>query len=442
MHPSGTTTGSPAAAAAAAGSVCRSGSAAGRWHGKMTPTRVLLGLLCCVGPTLQVLVVTAGSQERQPAASTELVPPTPIVQDNSSGVGQLLGDGCDKSCSPNLQGVYCDKETHTCECEKTHPVRLSPTVGCAKPVRLGEQCFHDRTCSFSELHSACIQIHHNAICQCKPGFHIVALNKPRERVFCSEDIIVIRTDLHTLFGMAAGIAVITGLICFVLRLYSRARYSPPRHYANAGLPPPILFASETGIPLAVQRAPSRSSGRHSAPPFSRRASSSLGLIGGGHSSSSRAGSRRPSTASYNSSSSSVRSYGVRRLEEENERKYQRQLMKMKQQPNQQPLLNLQKGSSGNLISSSLGSGSFCTGSFERGSFSASCRTPLSTDDLLPSVRELVEPVSQPGSSGSQHKTRTTSLQPIIAPSSSSENSPVDDKPLRFFDDISPSSPLP
>jgi len=61
------------------------------------------------------------------------------------------------------------------------------------------------------------------------------------------DILVIKADLHTLFGMAAGIAVITGLICFVLKLYSRARYSPPRHYANAGLPPPILFASETGV---------------------------------------------------------------------------------------------------------------------------------------------------------------------------------------------------
>ncbi|CAB3379544.1 Hypothetical predicted protein [Cloeon dipterum] len=395
--------------------------------------------------------------------------------------------------------------THTCECEKAFPVRLSLSVGCAKPVRLGEQCFHDRTCTYNELNSACIQIQHNAVCQCKPGFHVVAIHKPRERIFCSEDILVIRTDLHTLFGMAAGIAVITGLLCFVLRLYSRARYSPPRHYANAGLPPPILFASETGIPLAVQRAPSRSSGRHSAPPFSRRASSSLGLIGGGHSSSSRAGaaraaaillischfdhnpvastsrqepdeeeleeyemddlffemeddesspalpdeakscnkfrgSRRPSTASYNSSTSSVRSYGVRRLDEENERKNQRQ---MKQKPNQQPLLNLHKGSSGNLISSSLGSGSFCLGNFERGSFSTTSRTPLSTDDLLPSVRELVEPISQPGSSGSQHKPRTTSLQPIIAPSSSSsENSPVDEGPPRFFDDVSPSSPVP
>jgi uncharacterized membrane protein YagU involved in acid resistance len=58
--------------------------------------------------------------------------------------------------------------------------------------------------------------------------------------------LIIKTDVNTLFGMAAGIAVITGLICFVLKLYSRARYAPPRHYANANLPPPIMFASETG----------------------------------------------------------------------------------------------------------------------------------------------------------------------------------------------------
>ncbi|XP_065334235.1 uncharacterized protein LOC135935670 isoform X3 [Cloeon dipterum] len=376
--------------------VCRSSASAAGWYGKMTPIGLLLGLLCCVGPTLQVLVVTAGSQDH-PRSSTEPVPATPVVHENSSGVGQVLGDACDKWCSQNLQGVYCDQVTHTCECEKAFPVRLSLSVGCAKPARLGEQCFHDRTCTYNELNSACIQIQHNAVCQCKSGFHVVAIHKPRERIFCSEDILVIRTDLHTLFGMAAGIAVITGLLCFVLRLYSRARYSPPRHYANAGLPPPILFASETG-------------------------------------------SRRPSTASYNSSTSSVRSYGVRRLDEENERKNQRQ---MKQKPNQQPLLNLHKGSSGNLISSSLGSGSFCLGNFERGSFSTTSRTPLSTDDLLPSVRELVEPISQPGSSGSQHKPRTTSLQPIIAPSSSSsENSPVDEGPPRFFDDVSPSSPVP
>jgi len=55
-------------------------------------------------------------------------------------------------------------------------------------VRLGEQCFHDRTCSSNEPHSACIQIRHNAVCQCKPGYHVVVLHKPRDRIFCSEGL--------------------------------------------------------------------------------------------------------------------------------------------------------------------------------------------------------------------------------------------------------------
>ncbi|KAF4522721.1 hypothetical protein B566_EDAN010927 [Ephemera danica] len=351
--------------------------------------------------------------------------------------GLLLGDACHNSCSSSLQHVFCDEYSHTCECQKKYPVRLTPNIGCAKPVRLGEQCFYERTCNFNEPHSTCIQIHHNAICQCKPGYHVVALQKPRERIFY---ILVIKTDMNTLFGMAAGIAIITGLICFVLKLYSRARYAPPRHYANANLPPPILFASETGIPLAVHRPPSRNSGTRSAPPFSRRPSSSLGLIG---CNSSRAGAARaaaillischfaaeastPSTASFHSSTSSVRSYGVRRLEQENEQRYQRQLARMQAsaqaQNNSVPSSSssVLQGSSSNLQlmhSSSLGS---CSGGSL--SYGHSCRTPLSTDDLLPSVTELNEPSSQPGSSGSQHKARTTSLQPIIAPSSSSDSS--------------------
>lgn len=57
---------------------------------------------------------------------------------------------------------------------------------------------------------------------------------------------LLTTDVPTLFGVATGLAIFTALICFVLKLFSRARYSRPRHYANANLAPPILFSSETG----------------------------------------------------------------------------------------------------------------------------------------------------------------------------------------------------
>jgi len=58
--------------------------------------------------------------------------------------------------------------------------------------------------------------------------------------------VFLTTDLSALFGVATGLAIFTALICFVLKLFSRARYSRPRHYANANLAPPILFSSETG----------------------------------------------------------------------------------------------------------------------------------------------------------------------------------------------------
>jgi hypothetical protein len=60
------------------------------------------------------------------------------------------------------------------------------------------------------------------------------------------DLVILTTDVPTLLGVATGLAIFTALICFVLKLFSRARYSRPRHYANANLAPPILFSSETG----------------------------------------------------------------------------------------------------------------------------------------------------------------------------------------------------
>lgn len=55
---------------------------------------------------------------------------------------------------------------------------------------------------------------------------------------------VLTADLPTLLGVITGIAVLTGLICFVLKLFSSNRYPHPRHYANANLAPPLLFSSD------------------------------------------------------------------------------------------------------------------------------------------------------------------------------------------------------
>ncbi|KAK9295951.1 hypothetical protein QLX08_009916 [Tetragonisca angustula] len=285
--------------------------------------------------------------------------------------GQYLGSPCDVSCNPELLHVFCDTVTGFCECEKFYPVRLGPTKGCAKPKRLGEQCFYRATCTFADQHSTCTQVQHNAVCDCEEGYHKVALSRPNKKVFCAEDLVLITTDIPTLLCIASGIAVFTAMICFVLKLFSRARYSRPRHYANANHAPPMLFSSDTGIPLTLHggRPSSRSSQRSStAGPltyaFSRRPSS--GGSRGPLVPASRAGSRRPSLTSVHSSTSSARSYSARRLEKERSEKEQRQalqelrLAKQREQQQQQQ---------------------------QQIAPTPSPRTPHSMDELLPSVEE-------------------------------------------------------
>ncbi|XP_072760256.1 uncharacterized protein [Anoplolepis gracilipes] len=286
--------------------------------------------------------------------------------------GRYLGSPCDLAtmCNPELQHVFCDSITGLCECEKFYPVRLGPAKGCAKPKKLGEQCFYRATCTFTDQHSTCTQVQHNAVCDCEEGYHRVALSRPNKKVFCAEDLVLISTDLPTLLCIASGIAIFTAMICFVLKLFSRARYSRPRHYANTNHAPSMLFSSDTGIPLTLHGRPSsRSSQRsNSAGPlscaFTRRPSS--GGSRGPLVPASRAGSRRPSLASVHSSTSSSRSYSARRLEKERNDKEQRhalqelRLAKQREQVQQQQQQIVP---------------------------TPSPRTPHSTDELLPSVEE-------------------------------------------------------
>lgn len=58
------------------------------------------------------------------------------------------------------------------------------------------------------------------------------------------------SDLPTLLGVASGIAVLAGLICMVLHLFSKNKYPRHRgHFADTHLPPPILYSSDTGMRL-------------------------------------------------------------------------------------------------------------------------------------------------------------------------------------------------
>ncbi|XP_076376787.1 uncharacterized protein LOC143259242 isoform X1 [Megalopta genalis] len=335
-----------------------------------------------------------------------------LEENVTAAKGQKLGSPCDDSCNPELLHVVCDTVTSLCECEEFYPVRLGASKGCAKPKRLGEQCFYRATCTFTDQHSTCTQVQHKAVCDCKEGYHRVTLSKPTRKVFCAEDLVLITTDIPTLLCIASGIAIFTAMICFVLKLFSRARYSRPRHYANANHAPPMLFSSDTGIPLTLHggRPSSRSSERSSPGGgpltygYNRRPSSGgsrgplvpasragaaraaaillischLQATKGGNKhrrtlsdvaegSSDGLGSRRPSLTSIHSSTSSARSYSARRLEKERNEKEQRQalqelrLAKQREQEKQQQQQQVAP--------------------------TPSPRTPHSTDELLPSVEE-------------------------------------------------------
>ncbi|CAG9795371.1 unnamed protein product [Diatraea saccharalis] len=282
--------------------------------------------------------------------------------------GMYLGSPCEFTCNPRLVHVYCDPTTSSCQCDPKHPVALGIAKGCAKPKKLGEQCFYRQTCRAFDAHASCVQVNHNAYCQCDSGYHSTTHNRPTQRVFCTEDLVLLTADMPTLLGVASGIFVLAGLLCMVLHLYTKARYHPT-HLADARLTPPCLYSlndtvmvmSAAGGTLSATRASSRASshtsgsigtGATSGTLESRRASrrgvpvsasragaartAAILLIsrhlkavrrdGGAHPPKCAAkGSRRPSLSSVQSSSSSIRSYSAKRWEREREQKERRQM---------------------------------------------------------------------------------------------------------------------
>ncbi|XP_045446870.1 uncharacterized protein LOC123655076 [Melitaea cinxia] len=239
---------------------------------------------------------------------------------NISEKGKYLGSPCEFTCNSELVHVYCEPRSNSCQCDPKHPVALGVAKGCAKPKKLGEQCFYQQTCRAFDLHASCVQVNHNAFCQCDPGYHTTSHSRPTQRIFCTEDLVLLTADMPTLLGVASGIFVLAGLLCMVLHLYTKARYHPA-HLADARLTPPCLYSlNDTGGTLSATRASSRASSRSCASGSledaprrdARRAAS-------------RAGSRRPSLSSVQSSSSSIRSYSAKRWEREREQKERRQM---------------------------------------------------------------------------------------------------------------------
>ncbi|XP_016965810.1 uncharacterized protein LOC108034989 isoform X2 [Drosophila biarmipes] len=333
---------------------------------------------------------------------------------NKSAKGKYIGAPCNElKCDVKLLHVSCDKESQTCSCERNYPVQLGLIKGCAKPKKLGDQCFYDETCIYNDENSLCVQVRHNAMCQCASGFHSVSYVKPTRRVFCTPDLSELSSDLPTLLGVSTGIAVLAGLICMVLHLFSKTKYPRHRNYGDASIPPPILFSSDTGIPLTVHsaRPSSRSSIRStgSIGSYGNRRASSGGLGGGAGGggasgaggggggasgsgskgilvSTSRTGSRRPSLASVHSTSSSVRSYSMMRFEKETQQKEIRQEMKLRLARLQQ-----QQHLTQNKPQIVIGEALMQHGALSRVTMATpSPLTPNSLDELLPSLDENQE----------------------------------------------------
>ncbi|XP_017005660.2 uncharacterized protein [Drosophila takahashii] len=332
---------------------------------------------------------------------------------NKSAKGKYIGAPCNElKCDVKLLHVSCDKESQTCSCERNYPVQLGLIKGCAKPKKLGDQCFYDETCIYNDENSLCVQVRHNAMCQCASGFHSVSYVKPTRRVFCTPDLSELSSDLPTLLGVSTGIAVLAGLICMVLHLFSKTKYPRHRNYGDASIPPPILYSSDTGIPLTVHsaRPSSRSSIRStgSIGSYGNRRASSGGLGGGAAGggvaggaggggaagsgskgilvSTSRTGSRRPSLASVHSTSSSVRSYSMMRFEKETQQKEIRQEMKLRLARLQQ-----QQHLTQNKPQIVIGEALMQHGALSRVTMATpSPLTPNSLDELLPSLDENQE----------------------------------------------------
>uniref|UniRef100_A0A336ME96 CSON000100 protein n=1 Tax=Culicoides sonorensis TaxID=179676 RepID=A0A336ME96_CULSO len=197
------------------------------------------------------------------------------ITKNKSAKGMYVGAPCEFTCNVKLHHVFCDPATNICGCEKNYPVVIDIRKGCAKPKKLGEQCLHHQICAYNDPNSLCVQIKHNAVCDCAQGYHSVSYMKPTKRIFCTQDIEIITSNLPTLLGVITSITVLGGLICMVLYLFSKNKYPRDRGYGDAHLSPPIMYASDTARPSS--RSSQRSSGSISS--YGHRRTSGVPLHG-------------------------------------------------------------------------------------------------------------------------------------------------------------------
>ncbi|XP_072395201.1 uncharacterized protein [Diabrotica undecimpunctata] len=217
----------------------------------------------------------------------------------SAEKGQYVGALCEFTCSPKLLHVYCNPVTGTCDCEKKYPVKLNNRyAGCSKPKQLGDQCYYKETCQFTDQHASCIQVHHNAVCQCENGYHTVSLQKPSKRVFCAEGSLPLPILDRSSTSRASSQRTYASMPS--RRSSSAPGFRSGATYSRAG----AARAAAILLLSYCQVAPPIEECRFTDTKFT--------------------GSRRPSIASVHSATS-IRSYSTRRYERERKEKEEREL---------------------------------------------------------------------------------------------------------------------
>lgn len=128
------------------------------------------------------------------------------------------------------------------------------------------------SCMFTDQFSTCVQINHNAYCQCIDGYHIVPEQKTSRKAFCSKgkyvpniliyhylitsqiftcvisfyslitDILQIAKDLPALFFVIAGVFIFSTVICFAMKLF----VGKSQRYENSTITTRLLSTSEIG----------------------------------------------------------------------------------------------------------------------------------------------------------------------------------------------------
>ncbi|XP_066963006.1 uncharacterized protein [Macrobrachium rosenbergii] len=167
------------------------------------------------------------------------------------------GDPCEDECSSDTHTI-CDNSTKTCKCDQNFPVAIDHLY-CLQPVLLGKPCLHQKQCQFLDRHSICQKYTINYTeCICREEYEIKTLEGLAIPTLCLPNLQTLKADVPTLLGLGLGMSMLSALICFVLKIFARARFARPRRYADARINPP-LTVSETYAAFALAANASTSS---------------------------------------------------------------------------------------------------------------------------------------------------------------------------------------